>query len=379
MPPPSLKRIREAVDTAQQWLDAGGVKYLAAVKDPTLPIDFVIYEPFSCGVEIMDLSAPRAASMKNKRLLTRRIQLVQDFGPELPLVVVATGDVTDFPAARLLADAAYSLKCLPPVTDLRHARIAPEVAKILAAGAPRSVEFSEPEEIEERWQLSLAKNQIIEKDFPPGTIAHRMHALAQHLLQQPSTDQPTVVSTSGPKRSWYPPQSQGGVSEVSPEEMLLRSRQFNEGLGTLIAEEAVSQVGGTVQQKRVVLKSHGSQLVTLLLPLWRLGNGREIVLRRLTSGGPTVGHKAIELNAEAWMVRSSQSLASPDLFLLLTDAQRERDAETLAGTRTVPICREILRSINSFEAAGWRVFPWDFAVTKPEFLEYAQTLAEREP
>jgi hypothetical protein len=96
----------------------------------------------------------------------------------------------------------------------------------------------------------------------------------------------------------------------------------------------------------------------------------------LTVGEFSVDHKARELIAEAWLLRATESLVNPHLYLLLTDTRRALPQQTISGLQQFSVNKDLIKGINRFESAGWQVFPWDFAESEPSFIKAARALSE---
>jgi hypothetical protein len=66
-----------------------------------------------------------------------------------------------------------------------------------------------------------------------------------------------------------------------------------------------------------------------------------------------------ELLSEAWLVRAFAEVL-PSILILLLGTSSGEVPDTYA--------------VNSLEAAGWSVFPWDFASEVPEFMKKLQEI-----
>jgi hypothetical protein len=373
----SNSQMSDAEETVRIWLDSNEARYLWQGDDQRLPLDFVVYSPFCIGIEVREVSSPISRSLKAKRGLSARTDLVDDFGSELPLVVITVGGTVDVNPSRLLADAVFPVDALPPFQELRTVRVDPDIREVLKRGAPREINITDMELLEEYWSRSLALSELVDRnDFPPGSLAYLIHETASTILQdnvpgdmthRPGSLFPLRNRTASMKPAGIPP---------SPLDFLLKRRDFYEAVGNLIAQRAVGSVGGRMETPRIKLSSRHTNLMTTQAAVWRLDNGRQIALRRLNVGESSVDHKARELIAEAWLLRATESLVNPHLYLLLTDSRRTLPLQTIAGPRRSTMNRDLIKGINHFESAGWQVFPWDFAESEPDFIKAARTLSE---
>ncbi len=368
--------ILDAEKRLRQWLDSNNARYLWHGDDQQLPLDCVVYSPFSVGIEIKILAAPNGQRLKAKRDLSARIDLVDDFGPDLPFVVLTVGQDQDINPLRLMADAVFPLDQLPSFDELRKVRINPEVQDVLKRGAPRDINITDLELLEERWSRSLALSELVDRqDFPKGSLAFQIHQGALELLEAAGTIRtnervPRVIPRIRPTRI--------GRYDAPPTllDTLLKKRDFSQAIEDLIARQGITSVGGKIETPKVTLSSKSTNLLTVKEAIWRLHNGRQIVLRRLAMSDMFIDHKVRELIAEAWLLRASDSLLKPYLYLLLTDTRQDLPKPTLSGPRPSPISKGLIKSINRFESAGWQVFPWDFAEPEPAFVKAARALAE---
>jgi len=368
--------MREAEEKLRQWLDSNNARYLWHGDDQELPLDCVVYSPFSVGIEIKSVSAPSAEGKRAKRDLFARIDLVDDFGPALPFVVFTVGQDLDRNPFRLMADAVFSLDRLPSFDELRKIRINPEVQDVLKRGAPHDVNVTDQDILEERWSRSLALSEFVDRlDFPEASLAFQIHQVALEILEAQGTGSTTErVPHLNPRIR--PTRFDQCDSPPIRLDTLLKRRDFSQAIEDLVIRQAINAVGGKIETQRVTLSSKNSNLLTVQQPIWQLNNGRQIVLRRLAMSDMFIDHKVRELIAEAWLLRAADSLLKPHLYLLLTDTRRDLPKPTLYGPRPSTISKGLIKCINRFESAGWRVFPWDFAEQEPAFISMARALSE---
>jgi hypothetical protein len=373
--PSRSRQFHQAQERVRQWLDCNVARYLSQRDDLNLPLDFVVYSPVSFGLELRHLSSTHRPARRAKRDFAARIDLVDHFGPELPLVVVAVGDGANFETLRLLADAVYQLDALPPIEELRSLRIDSEIRDFLRRGAPRGVMITELELLERTWSNSLALNELVDRqDFPPTSLAYRLHEavheLLRHLREGEAAPKARRSLTSRAR-----PSSQNSFAEPpSPVDVLLQEHEFY--FEKLVTQRAVELIGGRVDNHRINLSSLRGNQLSARLPIWRLANGCQIALRRFAANDFVIDHKVRELIAEAWLLRAADALVDPQLYLLLTDTRRAETQQESAKARSSSISRGLLQSINRFESAGWQVFPWDFAEDEPVFIQAARALLE---
>jgi hypothetical protein len=80
--------------------------------------------------------------------------------------------------------------------------------------------------------------------------------------------------------------------------------------------------------------------------------------------------KALELTAEAWMIRAFAK-RKPNIFLLLLGIG---DESPLLQRGRSEFGMQLVLTINRLEAGGWLVTPWDFAEREPKFLALLKSL-----
>lgn len=365
------KLTQETIDIVRKWLIENGARFISEGNRIEVPVDFVVYEPFCFALEIMDFTSPNTMRRKARRLLARRIALIEEFGPGLPLIVISCGvkdSLLPHPS-KLFADAVLPAQQLPVLKNLRNIEIQVDTEKILSTGAPKNIQHSELEILDNRWQFSISPIELIEKeDFLPGTLAHKIHDLAITLLKK--DDCKTVFSRSHFKHELVGAQDRltTGQEPHNTFEKIVRNRNFFKGIQEIIGHEIKTKVGTGLQSRRIKIMTQQTTWLTLDLPVLSLPNETQIVIRLLVGSESLLGHKADELLAEAWMIRASELSSSANLFLLLTENKKNWREENITGEKRLPPSPSLLKSIHKFESAGWQVFPWDFEKTTPEFL-----------
>ena len=170
-----------------------------------------------------------------------------------------------------------------------------------------------------------------------------------------------------PTRVVYPPRSSSSIRPLPPWFLSPRvSDTFENTIATFIEKSC----GGEIQYKRFkdplfpgMISRH----------IWHGAGGRVAALRRLSSNPAFMAHKSKELISEAWMTRTILKQPELDQVLLLGSSGLSSHLANNPALRIGSDFREKpprLRDINQLEAAGWKVFPWDFAEDQPAFIRF---------
>jgi len=336
-------------------------------------LDFLVLQPFPFAIEIVDMKGtPFQFSGPYKRFLIQRVALAQEFGPYLPFVVVLVG----VPNSRVMhanrlptverynlpfVDAVLQIDQLPELFSLKFAlKLDSMTQHVLSSGYPKSVELSNLEQFEQRWRNALSLSDLVERnDLPPETLAQHLHEWMVGIEPRPSRRQPESM-----------------VNQVSN---VLRWPYFYHEMMKHLTKFVRDHLGGMVRNFRIPLRE-GDRSSQLPATLWVSNNSKQIAIRHLIVGSSTTTNsRALDLLAEAWILRSIKEIPSEHLVLVLTNRDPSGDnVQMNPGNKPLQRIEPFLDipTINSFEVAGWRVFPWDFAQTRPLFLDYLARLAE---
>lgn len=340
---------RELGNQVSLWLTQEGAEFLQEPRlgDRQARVDFLVLRPLQFAVETVALQGPSAALMrKAKRLLTQRINLADQFGAALPLVLVVPSDEDLGPVP--FVDSVLSAEDLPPLPKLKsQLSLDRATQEILRGGDPGQTELTDPDSFVRGWSEALSLEEIAEgRNFQAGTIAADLSGL----LAAGSSERTAAPISDVVVRGW---------------EREVLSVRFHHAFQKILETQLANRVSG----RKVVLQVKSASL-RMTYDAWETGKGRRCVVRRWMLGPNVLDHKAAEFKADAWILRAIHQVQNEQLVLVL-GSKEPITKRIIAGARPD---LGWLRVINEFEAAGWRVFPWDFGQPVPRFIEYVGQL-----
>ncbi len=380
---PASRRTLSAQTTerVRRWLEDEGADFLSDVDlspykrgIPYRQVDFVVIKPvpFAIEVEVLGPHQQHRGSLLRhmaRRWLRERITLAERYGRFLPLIVVSPLE-EKFDGTLPFVDAVFDVDNLPSVRDLTNlVSLDPYTQEILRKGQPTGVEFSEPEEILSLWSKSLTREDLLRAEaFPPDTIAeHSRWCARERIAGAQSREQALPGMSVAP---------QPDPEEEERRHRHERARAFS-GLRRCVdaALEAtvVGDLGGEFVRTHVPLP--GVDRVSSAVPVraWHAPDGRRTVIRTYSVTGNLAPVRGQELFAEARILRAFTSVPEGGLLLLLSVEATEhtfRQSRQFSYRAPRPIDPYL---VNVLEEGGWKVFPWDFAELKPEFLKYLRS------
>jgi hypothetical protein len=359
-------------DRVRLWLESQGddVHFVDAFErqnmgnqDAPLDADFMVLRPFPLAIMTMVRATPNARRMKEKRLLAGRIALAERFGKFLPVIVVVTEfcEVGDFSS---YADAVFAMDSLPPIRELvGNLRLNAAIQKILEAGNPGEVAFSEYSDVQERWSKVVTFADLCDEriTFRPGTLARRIQQALVPLQEEAEAEAAPSSRSSG---------------RSSTEPWFIRSRRVSSEFDRVLFDFVAESCGGKVQESRFREDPLRGQIFR---HVWNAPNGARVVIRRQSTSGASLLHKSRELIAEAWMTRAfAKEVVGQQILLLGEVGQEARTMESIGGTRIERYDPKLIgiQHVNALESAGWIVSPWDFEATEPEIIRLLKEVAK---
>lgn len=327
--------------------------------------DFLVLKPFPAAIFVLAVANDAQAHKQSKRLLASRIALAEKYGPSLPAIVI----VPDQSQKSLLrfADIVLSADNLPRLERvLREITLNSEVQKILKDGDPGDVEFSSQSRVESLWSKSVSLKDIVELESPsaPETLAEE---LARSLHQTRPRGRESSSASLRDEAS-----DSCALADHSPVEESTRrpwffSRQASTAFDSCLTAYIGNLFGAAIERRRA-RNSYTSGVIVRRL-LWA-PNGRVFSCTFLQTQAPlSFTKKPAEYVADAWMTRVVLAIPQLEQILLLGSIGAEIESMPRGGFdfRKNP---PRLREINQLEAAGWKVFPWDFSQREPAFLKF---------
>ncbi len=329
--------------------------------------DFLILRPLPIAlITSMNSNGP-ASRMKEKRLLAQRIALAERFGNQLPVVIIVP-EGTETATVRF-ADKVLFANELPSIEKLcSQLKLNPEVQTILKEGEPSDVQFSSDDDIKRHWTraiplLDFANSQTV---FPWNSLAHRLQEVLVPIKAAAGESGSAGDISSSPLRTGGKTLKTAANADRRPVPWHLSPR-WSEAFDRVLFKFIEEHCGGHVESKR-----HREQMLQgqIVRHVWRSKEGKRVVVRRLTVGEGSAAHKSRELIAEAWMTRAFlEPKADAQILLAGVAGQEPTMVDTIAGPRIQEIKTPRLWNVNTLEAAGWLVAPWDFAEEEPRFIK----------
>jgi hypothetical protein len=350
-------------DRVRLWLESQGddVHFVDAFErqnkgnqDAPLDADFMVLRPFPLAIMTMVRATPNARRMKEKRLLAGRIALAERFGKFLPVIVVVTEfcEIGDFSS---YADAVFAMDSLPPIRELVGSlRLNAAIQRILEAGNPGEISFSEYLDVQERWSNGVTFSDLCDEriEFQPGTLAHRIQQALMPLREETEVGPSSVSFGRSSTEPWF-----------------IRSRKVSSEFDRVLFDFVAESCGGKVQESRFRGEAFRGQIFR---HVWNAPNGARVALRRQSTSGLSLLHKSRELIAEAWMTRAfAKEVVGQQILLLGEVGQEARTMESIGGTRIERYHPKLIgiQHVNALESAGWIVCPWDFEAKEPEIIK----------
>ncbi len=348
-----------------EWLTNAGATFIKD-KQPislgSIPIDFLVIEPFPIVIEIMGVSffKPQNWGLKAKKILSQRITLASQYGRYIPVIAITGEENEDEFDNRLhtsLFDAVISGNKLPDFYEfIGSIKLNEFIQDILEKGEPKNFYVTETQDIEAMWNDSLNLEDLItDKKIARGTIAERFRAPfpRESVAEQLSIAAREYLSKDKSQNLDYP------SSLVNNNEQNLKEPfRFRQRFETILQKEIKLRCGGEFEMPQIGEKfPHEYRFpkpdTTLI---WRSLDDRGVAIKLLFAIQPShERHKANQLIADGWMLRSLLENKIDDLLILLGTSENDNPMTYF---------------INTLESVGWTVLPWDFAKERPLFIEF---------
>jgi hypothetical protein len=340
-------------------------------KNNSYAADFIVFKPFPLAIVTSAPVGHSAHRMLSKRILAQRIALAERFGNAMPVIVVIPndGDV----ASVSYADMVLSMEQLPDFNDLLATiKLNQDVQSILKEGEPGEIEFTDLSELKDTWRHTLSLDDLSSdaRTFPDDSLAMRLQSALSPLKIEAASNRAQESQPSHRSSGLRPNQQR-----LQDRPWWYHSRHWSDEFDSVIFQYITEKCGGKIETKRQRNPSQGG---IIQRHVWKTDRGMEFVLRRHVVNPSFESHKTNELVAEAWMTRA---YITPKVCgqLLLTghygqDHMHEGTQPHIKDKDEQPFLPNI-HKISALQAAGWHIFPWDFAEQEPKFIKFLKEVA----
>jgi len=343
--------------------------------------DALVVKPIPVAFEFfLPSDSPLSTFRRFKRNLSRRLALAEEVGRYVPLIVVVP-DWSEVPKEEFVfVDGVFRVSELPPIHELPSlVRLDPITQAIIERGDPGEVSFTTEEEYSQRWTDTVSLFQLTENDdFPDGSFASRITQRRDQLLRRVRSgevrEKQSQSSVTQLPLLDAPAEEQPAPAERDSQELQehrrrnwLTRRAIDEEV-----EEGLQLIGATHYEHRIPLSTQVSRrLPTTRLVYWTMPNGKNVVIR------DAIGSRWItsEYAIEAMIIRALSPVPISAFVMVLGQGITPQE-NALAGRREpLRLPQESgVYIVNALEGAGWIVFPWDFAKSEPEFIQYLRSM-----
>ena len=369
-------------DQVRQWLERSGAVYSTRIVSKgefiRTNVDFLVYQPYPIAIEVaISSNFPKSRFYKFKRLLADRIILSESVGTRIPFIVVIPESASetnfeDFP----FVDDVFKVNQLPDFNSLPNIiELNPIVQNILYTGDPGQIEFFSNDDVDRLWRDSFfgVQGECLDK-FPEYSLAYKIQEYLFERLYEKFKKFSKPSPTNNYKLLWDEDPFKTEIMDFR--KFIISDEQLNKKIWNsvrlikidkLVHKFVVDKFGGYIKKVQIPLSNSINQNPRMSTMVWINNWGEKTAIRLMQTDIGLKGHKAKEMFADAWILRSLGSLTPDGLVLLLSTSENKEYQTIIESNRMTPIDTFI---VNTYQSAGWRVFPWDFALEKPEFIKY---------